>query len=415
MAVNNLFSTTSYIETPFIQVKIGDHSFGVFNQQKGTGVYAGHIKYKYPNYINSLNISKINGTVNTYTLQMIYQITEGDDPNFLEKVFGQQATTRRMTISYGDYSTPSFTYKEEGCTITDVKSNLDVANSCITYTITAISDALSLQAGTYNFPRRVTKPSIVIQEILYNNKYGMLEVFFGMRDKQKVAIKNLIQGDDKEVVIEAKTGITILNYLNYLVNCMSPQSASRSSLIKSAKYILTIHDDLTGELGGPYFKISKVTTSSKTINSLDTYEVNIGYPQGDAVMSFSIDNDQTYSLLYQYSKKIDQSDYVYRINDNGEIEQKYSPAISNNNKQFKTEESDKTWWTQVTQYPIKATLQLKGLLRSAMLMTYIKVNVYFYGQKHISSGTYIITKQVDDISASGFRTTLSLTRIKGDD
>jgi len=59
---------------------------------------------------------------------------------------------------------------------------------------------------------------------------------------------------------------------------MSPQSASRSSLIKSAKYILTIHDDLTGELGGPYFKISKVTTSSKIINSLDTYEVNIGYP-----------------------------------------------------------------------------------------------------------------------------------------
>lgn len=88
-----------------------------------------------------------------------------------------------MTISYGDYSTPSFAYKEEGCTITDVKSNLDVANSCITYTITAISDALSLQAGTYNFPRRITKPSIVIQEILYNNKYGMLEVFFGMRDK----------------------------------------------------------------------------------------------------------------------------------------------------------------------------------------------------------------------------------------
>lgn len=414
MAVNNLFSTTSYLETPFIQVKIGDHQFGVFNSQKGTGVYAGHIKYKYPNYINSLNIVKINGTVNTYTLTMIYQITEGDDPNFLEKVFGQQASSRRMTISYGDYSTPSFNYKEEGCTITDIKSNIDVANCCITYTITAISDALSLQAGTYNFPRRTTKPSNVIKEILYNNKYGMLEVFFGMRDKEKVAIKNLIQGDDKEVTIEAKTGVTILNYLNYLVNCMSPQSAYGSSIIKRAKYILTIHDDLTGELGGPYFKISKVTTSAKTINSLDTYEVNIGYPEGDAVMSFSIDDDETYSLLYQYSKKIDQSDYVYRINDNGEVYQKYSPSISNNGTQFKTEETDKTWWTQVTQYPIKATLQLKGLLRSSMLMTYVKVNVYFYGQKHISSGTYIITKQVDDISSAGFRTTLSLTRIQGD-
>lgn len=59
---------------------------------------------------------------------------------------------------------------------------------------------------------------------------------------------------------------------------MSPQSTSKSSVIKGAKYILTIHDDLTGELGGPYFKISKITANSKTINSLDTYEVNIGYP-----------------------------------------------------------------------------------------------------------------------------------------
>lgn len=413
--VTKLFSNASFVETPFIQVKIGDHTFGVFNKQKGTGVYAGHIKYKYPNYINSLNITKINGTVNTYTLSMTYQITEGDDPNFLEKVFGQQAGTRRMIISYGDYSTPSFNYKEEGCTITDVKSSIDIANSCINYTVTAISDALSLQAGTYNFPRRVTKPSLVIKELLYNLQYGLLEVFFGMRDKEKVAIKNLIAGDDKEVVIQAKNGVTIFDYLNFLVNCMSSQGSSDNSLIKGSKYILTVQDDFSGELGGPYFKISKITTSAKTINSLDTYEVNIGYPEGDAVMSFSIDDDQTYSLLYQYSKKIDQTDYIYRIDDDGVMQQQYSPALSNSPNYFKTEETDKTWWTQVTQYPIKATLQLKGLLRASMLMTYIKINVYFYGQKHISSGTYIITKQVDNISSSGFRTTLSLVRIKGDD
>jgi hypothetical protein len=61
---------------------------------------------------------------------------------------------------------PSFAYREEGATITDVKSNIDFANSSITYTITAISDALSLTAGTYNFPRRNAKPSEVIKEIL---------------------------------------------------------------------------------------------------------------------------------------------------------------------------------------------------------------------------------------------------------
>lgn len=414
MAIN-LLSTTARIETPFIQVKIGDHSFGVFNKQKGNGYYANTTKYKYPNFVSSLNIVKINGTVNTYTLTMKYQITAGDDPNFLERVFGQQSTTRRLTISYGDYSMPSFAYREEGATITDVKSNIDFVNSSITYTITAISDALSLTAGTYNFPRRNAKPSEVIKEILYHNQYSMLEVFYGMRNKDKILSLGLISSDDKSVEIPAKTGVTILNYLNFLVNCMAPQTTSKNSNIKNAKYVLTVHDDLTGDLGGPYFKISKITTSAKNINSLDTYEVTIGYPEGDPVIAFSIDDDQTYSILYEHSKRTEQSDYVYRINNEGIMETIYSPTISNNKAQFKTEEVDKTWWTQVTQYPIKATLQLKGLLRSAMLMTYIKINTYFYGQKHISSGTYIITKQVDDISESGFRTTLSLTRIQGDD
>lgn len=411
MAVINLLSTQSRVEVPFIQVKIGDHTFGVYDPKQQ------NIAYKYPNFIKSLNISKLNGTFNTYTLGMVYQIRAGEDPNFLEKVFSQQSNTRRMIISYGDYSTPSFAYREEGCTITDIKSRIDFTNSCIEYTITAISDALSLNAGTYSFPKRTAKPSAVIKELLYNDSYncGILEVFYGMRDKSKVEIKELILGDDKEVTIPAQTGITVLNYLNYLVNCMAPQSLGNNQLIKKSKYILTIHDDLTGDLGGPYFKISKITASAKAINSLDTYEINIGYPEGDPVISFNIDDDQTYSILYNYSQRVQQSEYIYRINNDGNVERIYSPIISNSNQLHKTTEIDKTWWTQVTQYPIKATVQLKGLLRSAMLMTYVRVNTYFYGQKHISSGTYLITKQVDDISESGFRTTLSLTRIQGDD
>ena len=81
---------------------------------------------------------------------------------------------------------------------------------------------------------------------------------------------------------------------------------------------------------------------------------------------------------------------------------------------YKTTEANKTWWTSVTQYPIKATLQLQGLLRPAMLMTYVKLNVYFFGNKHISSGLYVVTKQIDQVFRGGYRTTLSLTRIKGD-
>ena len=49
-----------------------------------------------------------------------------------------------------------------------------------------------------------------------------------------------------------------------------------------------------------------------------------------------------------------------------------------------------------------------------MLMTYVRINCFFYGQKYIASGLYIITKQEDLIDGSGYRTTLTLTRIAGD-
>ena len=68
----------------------------------------------------------------------------------------------------------------------------------------------------------------------------------------------------------------------------------------------------------------------------------------------------------------------------------------------------------MTQFPITAKLTIKGLLRPSLLMTYIKVNTYFFGHKHVSSGLYIITRQEDSIDSNGYKTTLSLTRISGD-
>jgi hypothetical protein len=82
------------------------------------------------------------------------------------------------------------------------------------------------------------------------------------------------------------------------------------------------------------------------------------------------------------------------------------------NNDFKTRPEDIIWFTKVTKYPISATLKIQGLLRPAQLMQYIRLNVVFPGgNKHISSGLYIITKQIDDIGDNGYTTTLSLTRI----
>ena len=47
-------------------------------------------------------------------------------------------------------------------------------------------------------------------------------------------------------------------------------------------------------------------------------------------------------------------------------------------------------------------------------MQNVKLNVYFYGRKHISSGVYIISSQKDIISTQGFSTTLELIKIAQD-
>jgi hypothetical protein len=87
--------------------------------------------------------------------------------------------------------------------------------------------------------------------------------------------------------------------------------------------------------------------------------------------------------------------------------------MARNNTLLKTTEADRTWWSNVTQFPIKATLTIRGLLRAIILMSYIKINVYFYGKLHNMSGLYIVTQQDDYLDSSGYRTTLQLLRIEG--
>ena len=64
---------------------------------------------------------------------------------------------------------------------------------------------------------------------------------------------------------------------------------------------------------------------------------------------------------------------------------------------------------------MSASITIQGLLRPATLMQYVRLNVIFPGgNKHISSGLYLVTQQTDSISESGYKTTLNLTKISGD-
>lgn len=421
MASNlNLLGSLSRVETPFVKVTIGSYSFGAYDRQTvraydAQGAFKMN-KVTYPNYVQSLSVQKINGSVNTYTLVFIYPITSENDPNFFEKVFSSVASTRRIAFTYGDLSSPSFVYKEEEAIITAVTNSFSMSASTITYTVKAVSSADMSRAGSYKFPAAFRKPSDVIRDMLYKSadRYGLLGIFYGMRDRTLVEEKGLLAGDDASVQLEMKSNISVLDYLTYLVSCMKP-SGSVSTLLRSAYYSLVVVDDVSGIFGGPYFKVMRVDSGASSSDKLETYSIDIGYPGQNVVTAFSVENNENYSIYYDFAQKLASTDYATRIGDDGKTEYVYAPTISSTSAVFKTTEAEKTWWTKITEFPISVTLTLKGLLRPAILMTHVRLGVYFYGRKHISSGTYIITKQIDEIGFSGFRTTLSMTRIGGDE
>lgn len=419
MSSINLLTNPSRIETPFIKVQLGNYTFGVLGSSVNSPQYKNYISSSpsitYPNYIQSLSIKKINGQVNTYTLSLSYPITENVDPNFFAKVFSSVSDTRKIIFSYGDLEAPTFIYKNEEAIITRVRDTCNFYNGNITYTVEAVSSGTIASVGNFNFPRRFEKPSNVIKELLKaNSKYGLQDLFTGMRDMNLVLSRGLIESDDKAVSISAKNNISILEYLNYLVNCMTPINDNSSSLIKSNIYAFMIVDDTTGDFDGSYFKVVKIRNNSQVLSNIASYDIDIGYPSSNIVTNFSTKNDETYSLYYKFSQDLQMPDYRPKINNQGDLTQVFAPSISSSTNLYKTTEADRSWWTKVIQYPISATITLKGLLRPAILMQYVRINIYFYGRKYINSGYYIITSQQDTISREdGYITTLGVTRIGG--
>lgn len=412
MTQGSLISFQNRVENPFIIVKIGDYTFGHCRPIDRAKLQT--LKLSYPNFLTGLSIRKVNGAVNTYTIKMVYAIRETDDPNLLERVFSSISASRTIYISYGDWTLPQYEYKEEEALLTKVSSSVDFNNSKIEYTLTATSNALSLTAGYEDFEAKKIKPSDEIKRLIRSEQYGLKQLFTGMSLMDDAQLNTLIAGDDQEVELKAQK-CTVLDYINYLVSCMTFEGDKATEDLKNSRYFWATYDDINNDYGGMYFKVIRIAANAKYNLGYNAYEIDVGYPSGNLVSNFTVDNNESWAILYNYSKQIDLPSYTYDIDDKGKITSTYSPAITKSYKYGTTVEASKSWWSNMTQYPISAKITIKGLLKPAILMSYLKVNTYFYGHKHISSGLYIITKQEDQIDSSGYRTTLSITRISGDE
>ena len=406
----NLLGSTSQVETPFIKVVIDGYVFGVYESKRVDAA----TRVNYPNYVQSLTIPKINGQVNTYELVLKYTIRAGEDPNFFEKIFSKVRKGRKIIFTYGDLSMPSYVYRDEQAIITSVKKSYDLTSASKIFRITATSSAKLLTTSGELFEATYNKPSEIIKQLLRTNRGGITDIFYGMRDIDSPEVQKLIFSEDKEVFIELKRNISVLDYLSYLVSIMVPINQSNNSLRKSSLFGLKLVDDVTGVYNGPYFEIVEIS-KDKNVDTL--YEINVGFPDANAVLSIDVEDSNEYALLYDYNKELNSGfEYIQRIDNEGNIEQVYSPVIGSNNSHYVMEETDRTWWTKMTQYPIRVTLTLKGLLKPALLMSYVKLNVYFYGNKDVLSGLYVVTQQKDSITTStGFKTTIALLKVKEDD
>lgn len=389
------------VQSPFIIITIGDNTFGTYSD------------VDFPNFMTSLEAIKVNGTVNQYTIKMTYQISAGDDPNLLEKIFSSVSKDRMISIQYGDYSS-NIVFKEEKAVITKITTNFNIKSSKIEYTLSCTGNGLSLNSTKFNFPATQAKGSDVLKDILNTPKYGVTDVFNGMQNLNKVLTDNLIESDDKKIQLQAKNNCTILDYIKYVVNSMQSESSTTDS------YQLVFYDEELNKGDGIAFKVMKMTLESNKNNAKnsairnsinnDTLVVDVGYPDDNNVISISVQNDETWSFLYDYDEKVSQTQKRYSINNEGKIITSDSTSLAINGNQMKTTAAYTNWLNNVTNYPITVQLSMVGLSRATMLMDKIELHVLFYGQEHIISGTYVVKKQVDSVSTQGFRTTLTLLR-----
>ena len=404
----DLLTSMNWVQSPFIVAEIDGVKLGVFSRTtKRVQLRNGGILLDqsiYPNFVQGLIVEKnANGAVNRYTLSLAYQIMEGNDPNFLEKLFSRVKNGRRIKFSYGDMMNPVHAFREEECLISSIQRVIDARNARINYTVTAVSTTALKIGNTFTFGGRTARPSSVLREIVYDTQYGILDVLPGMKNREKVETLGLLNANDVTTTLYPKNGITVLEYMDYLVSCMKDSD----DFIQNGIYMLAYDSDENNQLGGAYLKLVKTNER----RNADEFDLSIGYPGQTDVFDFQINENEMYSILYDYSGSEDQPSYAREINDEGQIVSVYRNPIATDPILQRTTDTASTWWTQMVNYPLTATLRIRGLIRPVILTSAVNIKQYFWGQLFTTSGRYIVTSQSDIVDASGYYTQLGVMRV----
>ena len=86
----NLPVALNPVEAPFVELTIGGYTFGTFDSAKYD---------RYPNYIDSLNVVRTNGSMNEYSIELVHQVRPGSNPNFIDELLSKNSYDK-ITIKW---------------------------------------------------------------------------------------------------------------------------------------------------------------------------------------------------------------------------------------------------------------------------------------------------------------------------
>lgn len=387
-----LLSFPTWVQAPTVVITLNGITIGGY----------GNSGDKYPNYIRGLEAVKLNGRINEYTINLVHQIRFGEDPNTIDKLLSNAGYENKIHIKYGDSSVGMY-YNEVEAVIRDVTYNESPQSSTITYTIKAIS-SIGVSTSAYgNYASVTDKPSNIIRNLLYDNPNTsrvLQDKFAGMRDRQLVEKYGLIPNTDEVTTIGAMNNVDVVTYLTHVISCMQNDLST---------YYLNYIDDKDNKLGGNHFKITEVSKTSVADNTIgQCYYVNVGYPTNNNVLNFTVDEDIYFPMIEEYQGGI--KEYDYDIDNSGNIIQRQVNNMLTDN--FGNQgNAESGWWNFITNYPIKSSLTIQGLISPIMLMTDIYIDANYYGWTDYTSGIYKVTGQIDKIDSTGCTSTLKLIKV----
>ena len=398
----NLLSYPSFVEAPTISVSFNGVTIGGY----------GNVGDKYPNYLDSLTVTKINGKINQYDITLKYQVRAGEDPNFIDKLLSNTGYQNQVKILYGDSAMSSSLFREENAIITDCKYKESVASSTITYNIKALSASTMLSNKYATYATITDKPSNILHKLLYESgttSKALQEYFPGMVSKTLVDAQNLIPTNDATVTVGGMEDVDVLTYMKHVIACMTNEADNTLS-----SYYLSFMDDVDNKMGGAYFKITELAQGVPELSNDNKamYELDIGYPGNNFITNFDIVTDQYWPLVYEYNGRIPR--YTYEIDNLGNLVENVNSSLLYDPRYQVNDIGRSNWWKDVTEFPIQAKVTLKGVTKPVMLMSYVKINCLFYGAKDLASGLYVVTNQEDRVSSNGCTTTLTLLRLSED-